>query len=145
MENLTQMETFETIKKKFDDELTLIYQKYGAFFAFSDKQFEEQRNPKVEKYCTINYGLICPLGNEKDLSNEMDQLFSKKMDYTVEKLGAKRIIENSFFEHETAYTGDESDMMYELSIYINEYPDLFTNELIEATKKECYKWDRENN
>ena len=43
---------------------TKAFEKAGAFFAFSDKQFEEQKKEGV-RYSYMGAGLICPKENQK--------------------------------------------------------------------------------
>jgi len=136
--------TMSEIKNIFDTKMSNVYEKHGAFFAFSEKQFNESKIEGV-KYCDAGYGLLCPVDNAKTLIEEINTIAIDRRDYTVKHLGAKRIISDAFFDYETGYTGDTSDMMNSLRVYIKHYPELFTEELINTTIKECFKWDAENN
>ena len=44
--------------------------KYGAFFAFGNAQFDEQRKEGV-KYASLGAGLICPVDTYRELCKEL--------------------------------------------------------------------------
>ena len=45
----------------------------GAFFAFGQKRFEEQKKEGV-KYASVGAGLICPADNVKELLKEIERI-----------------------------------------------------------------------
>ncbi|WP_456303359.1 DUF7659 family protein, partial [Vibrio lentus] len=45
----------------------------GAFFAFSNKQFDEAKKEGV-KYASLGMGLICPVDNAKQLMTRLDSI-----------------------------------------------------------------------
>ena len=55
-----------------DDEISFVISKHGAFWAFSNSQFDEQKREGV-KYISLGAGLVCPIDNAKILSKELDE------------------------------------------------------------------------
>ena len=54
-----------------DEKISKVLNDNGAFWAFSDKQFNEQKKEGV-KYVSMGAGIICPKDNVKKLIDEMD-------------------------------------------------------------------------
>ena len=57
-----------------EDMQTAAFRQYGAFFAFSPGQFEEQRNPAVKKYSSLGSGMFCPSKNAEALIGRLDAI-----------------------------------------------------------------------
>jgi hypothetical protein len=58
--------------------------KAGAFFAFGNKQFDEQKKEGI-KYISMGMGLICPKENADQLAKDMDEAIKKgKADYKAD-------------------------------------------------------------
>lgn len=55
-----------------DQKISAILSQNGAFWAFSDDQFNAQKKGNV-RYISLGAGLICPKDNAKKLSFELDQ------------------------------------------------------------------------
>lgn len=53
------------------DKISQVLSQNGAFFAFSDKQFNEQKQEGI-KYVSMGAGLICPKENADKLNKELD-------------------------------------------------------------------------
>ena len=86
---------------------TEIYNKYGAFFAFNDKQFYEKSVEGVE-YVNGVYGIIVPKENHDNLYNELKNLFDQKIKYELENNSIKDIIWYELDNHEAQMSGDIS-------------------------------------
>lgn len=59
--------------KKFntDDAQSKVFDKYGAFFAFSNEKFNEQKREGVTYASMGNSGLIAPKGTGKQIIKEL--------------------------------------------------------------------------
>lgn len=54
-----------------DEKISLVLNNNGAFWAFSDKQFNEQKQKDI-KYISLGAGLVCPQANAEKLIKEME-------------------------------------------------------------------------
>jgi hypothetical protein len=122
---------------------TEAFNKFGAFFAFGNKQFEEKRKPDVQ-YVSMGAGLICPKESAKLLADALENIYQEAIKADVEENGAEKIIEREYFNHETQLTGDTYTMMGAISGHIEAFPELFTPELIHSTCKKCFDLAVEN-
>ena len=120
-----------------DEAQTKIFKEYGAFFAFSNKQFDESKKENT-KYISMGAGLICPENNVPKLIKELDNVFKNGVKQDVSENGAKKIIEREYFNHETQISMDDSAALSALSIYKETFPELFTDEFINQTFGECF-------
>ena len=59
--------------KTKDERISKALKDNGAFFAFTEEQFEEQKK-EGEKYASVGFGLICPADNVKELSKEIERI-----------------------------------------------------------------------
>jgi hypothetical protein len=88
-----------------EEEITKAMRKAGAFWAFSDKQFNEQKREGVE-YSHISCGLICPKGKGKELIEDLDRAIGNGRKQDIEENGIEKIIRRELANHEATYTGD---------------------------------------
>lgn len=95
---------------------TECFDKHGAFFAFSNKQFAEKQKQGVE-YVSLGMGLICPKPNAKLLIEELNAINAKGILQDVEENGMEAIIKRELYNHECFYTGDISDCVDTLKDY----------------------------
>ena len=65
--------TQETQVFNYEKECNAMYDKYGAFFAFNDKQFEEQKKDGVI-YIGSSFGLLVPKSNIKNYKEAIANL-----------------------------------------------------------------------
>jgi len=98
------------------EETTRAFKKAGAFFAFSDKQFEEEKKEGV-KYLSLGAGLICPEETAKQLMKDIANATENGIKQDIAENGAKKIIARELRNNEAFYTGDISDTMRTLSAY----------------------------
>lgn len=88
----------------------------GAFFAFSDTQFEEKKKADV-KYVNCGHGLICPKENAKVLLAGIRSIAVKGREQDMLENGKDAIIERELRNYETFYTGDIQDTVDALVDY----------------------------
>jgi len=79
--------------------------KAGAFFAFSNKQFNEQRVDGVE-YSNAGAGCICPTDNVATLVMELSNGHKAGIALDIAENGKEAIIRRELYNHEAFYTGD---------------------------------------
>ena len=116
------------------DYLTPILEANGAFFAFSQSQFYEQKKEGVI-YVSMGAGLICPKENADKLHEEVKRSSKKAIKAEIKKKGAKAIIRHAYFNHECQITMSTEDAENALKRYIEIAPNEFTKELISETFK----------
>lgn len=98
------------------EETTKAFEKAGAFFAFSDKQFEEKKKEGI-KYMSCGAGLICPELTAKQLMKDLDDVEKNGIKQDLEENGPEKIIARELRNHEAFYTGDISSTMDALDGY----------------------------
>lgn len=111
---------------------TEVFNKHGAFFAFSNKQFDEKKQNGV-KYVSLGAGLICPVNNAKQLNTDLNAVWDAGIKQDLAENGIKAIIHRELANHECQITGDYSEVIDKLSAYG------ITSEQIEAEWPEY--WD----
>lgn len=92
------------------------FKKAGAFFAFSDKQFEEEKKEGV-KYVSMGAGLICPKETADQLVKDLKNATKNGIKKDIEENGEGKIIARELRNHEAFYTCDISDTMRALKAY----------------------------
>ena len=75
-----------------DEGISKVLKDNGAFFAFSNSQFDEQKKAGV-KYTSCGQGLICPSDNVDRYIKEMDSVISKGMAQDIAENGKENIIQ----------------------------------------------------
>ena len=95
---------------------TVALDKAGAFFAFSQKQFEESKKPDVV-YVNGHAGMICPKDTINTLLKELDDIYKESIKQDIEENGAKAIIIRELNNHEAYYTGDIESTVDTLTDY----------------------------
>ena len=98
------------------DAITELLDELGAFFAFSQSQFDEQKKDGVE-YTSIGAGCICPKGKAKEYLERLDAIGQKGIDNDIAENGKKGIIHRELGNHEYSYTHDISQTVDALSMY----------------------------
>ena len=122
---------------------TELFASTGAFFAFGDSQFLEQREEGV-KYVNMGYGLLCPKPNVTKLIEGLDSIVTEGIKQDVEDNGAEAIIRREYFNHECHIVMDDSDARNKIEQYIELYPMLFTEELMSRVFKDSFDYAVEN-
>ncbi len=115
---------------------TELFIKSGVFFAFGQKQFDEQKRDGV-KYVSLGAGLICPEDRVKEVERGLNDILTYAVHKDVSENGADGIIEREYFNYETQITMNNADAMRALDQHIKLYPDLFTPERINRVMGAC--------
>lgn len=95
---------------------TNLFNKLWIFFAFSDKQFNEQKKEWVD-YITLWSGLICPKENVEQFIKEHSEIVSNWIQEDIKETWIQKIIERELSNHECYYTWDIEDAVDVLSDY----------------------------
>jgi hypothetical protein len=104
---------YQNIKKEKEKMTTELFKECGVFFAFSDKQFEENKTPlkEGEKYVSIGGGGYLPKGKVDAFMKGMKAINS----YGKQKVKKGNLQETEILyelqNHECFYTGDISDVV----------------------------------
>ena len=98
------------------DQQTTTFEKYGAFFAFSGKQFAEQKKEGV-KYCSLGSGLIVPTEHTEDIKKALDDIYTNAIKQDLEENGVKAIIHRELANHECQIVGDYNEVVELLEPY----------------------------
>ncbi|GEK16103.1 DUF7659 family protein [Aliivibrio fischeri] len=95
---------------------TALFKETGAFFAFSQQQFEEEKVEGVA-YVSLFAGLIVPKENAKKVIDGLEKINIEGVNNDLDEHGKKAIIRRELFNHECFYTGDISDCLDKLASY----------------------------
>ena len=93
-----------------------LFEKLGAFFAFSQSQYHEARKAGV-KYVGLGSGLVCPESNASALIDGLDAIQRAGIAQDIAENGLDAIIKRELYNYECFYTGDISDAVEALSEY----------------------------
>jgi len=104
------------LQEYIEEAQTKAFNKAGAFFAFSDKQFDEQKKEGVE-YVSMYAGLICPKENTDTLHTELENIYKAGIEQDIAENGREAIVKRELNNHEAYYTGDTTSTIEALSEY----------------------------
>ncbi len=90
--------------------------KAGAFFAFGQKQFDEQKKEGV-KYCNGPAGMICPVDTIDILMAELEAGCKAGIEQDIAENGIENIVKRELNNHEAYYTRDITSTVDALSSY----------------------------
>lgn len=96
---------------------TGLFKRKGAFFAFSDKQFDEKKQEGVVYKNISGLGLVCPAENCKSLMDEHSEIVKEGINQDIEENGIDRIIRRELNNYEAFYTYDFEDTIEALKPY----------------------------
>lgn len=88
-----------------EEPTTALFNKYGVFFAFSQKQFDEQKKENT-KYVKLPTGAICPKEHAEAFLREYDQIVDQAIAIDLNENGREGVINRELNNHECYYTGD---------------------------------------
>jgi len=102
------MKTIPEIKKEQDDKMSELFKACGVFFAFSNKQFEENKTPLADgdKYMSIGGGGYCPKSQRFSLTDGFDEVDKWYKAEIKSNKARKAHILYELANHEAWYTGD---------------------------------------
>ena len=115
-----------------NDKQSAVFEKYGAFFAFSEKQFKEKEKEGIQ-YSSIGAGLIAPVGTGQAIMNDLDQIHQDAVQQDIKENGVKAIIHRELGNHEAQITMDIDDTLDALDGYG------ITREQVQAEWKEYFQ------
>ena len=95
---------------------TQLFADNGAFFAFGQSQFEEQR-VEGEKYVQLTSGLLCPYENAATVVDGLKRINDEGVARDIKENGLDAIIERELANYECTYTYDTSDAVSALEDY----------------------------
>lgn len=93
-----------------------LWAKNGAFWAFSNKQFDEQKKPGV-KYVQLMNGLVCPDENALAVMQGMIEIGDQAVAQDIAENGIEGVIKRELANHEAYYTGSIDSTMDALEPY----------------------------
>jgi len=99
-----------------NDQTTEVFNRFGAFFAFSDEQFNKAKQAGVE-YESLGAGLIAPVGSATALMGELANIHNKARQQDISDHGIKAIIHRELANHECQITMDYTDALPALEPY----------------------------
>jgi len=88
----------------------------GAFFAFTEQQYNEEAVPGVE-YKRLYAGMLCPADNAKKVINGLDSLSHEKTQWELANNSLKTIVWDALANYECQISGDYSDVIEALKVY----------------------------
>lgn len=92
------------------------FAEFGAFFAFSQKQFDEAAVAGV-RYASAGHGLIVPSEHHRALIDRLETIATEAIAQDIADHGIDAIIERELGNYECWYTGDYSDALSALEDY----------------------------
>jgi len=95
---------------------TKLWNDNGAFFAFGDKQLDEQKQEGVS-YVSLGMGLIAPKENASKIIEGLESIYTEGIQQDISDNGIKAIIHRELANHEAQITGDISDTVEALEFY----------------------------
>ena len=104
------------LQNYIEEAQTEAFKKAGAFFAFSNQQFDEQKKEGVE-YVSMGAGMICDKEKAKQLIEDLENIHKEGIVQDIAENGIEAIIKRELANHEAEYTGDISDTYDALKAY----------------------------
>jgi len=95
---------------------TACFAKHGVIFAFSKKQFEEQKEGD-QTYVDLGSGLLCPKPNVDEFINDHSSIVKNGMARDLKENGKNKIILRELGNYECFYTGNIKDAVDALEDY----------------------------
>jgi len=88
----------------------------GAFFAFSNKQFDEVKKDGI-KYVDVGGGLICNKETADKLAKELKTIYNNSIKQDVKENGLSKIVLRELNNHEAYYSGNTESTCEALDDY----------------------------
>lgn len=113
------MKTYEEIKIEASDKSTKLFDKYRAFFAFSESQLQEAMTKHGIKdrseLVSMQAGLIAPRVNAKLINDGLVKIRNEQVREIREQVNHRKVILYELNNYECFYQGDIKDAMPTLS------------------------------
>lgn len=135
--------TYQEIKKAREDAYNQLFTDCKVFWAFSNKQFDENKTPlkEGEKYISIGAGGYIPQGNFDTLLLGMEKINNEFKQATKDLKIRKQHILYELNNHECFYTGSIQSAMDALG---EDYSDEEVITVFKEYKKAKYKQELTN-
>ena len=95
---------------------TKLWNDNGAFFAFGDKQLDEQKQEGVS-YVSLGMGLIAPKENASNIIEGLKSVYTEGIKQDISDNGIKAIIHRELANYEAQITNDISTTLEALEDY----------------------------
>lgn len=106
----------KTLQNYIEAEQTKLFNETGAFFAFSKKQFDEQKKEGVI-YTDAGAGCICPTDKVKMLVDGLESIHKAGIAQDIAENGIDKIIARELANYEAYYTYEIDDTVDALEDY----------------------------
>ena len=106
----------KSLSDYIQDKQTALFDETGAFFAFSNAQFEAKRQPDTV-YCGFDGGMVVPKANAKKLLDGLAAIVDEGIAQDLAENGREAIIRRELANYECDYTGDITDCVEALERY----------------------------
>ncbi len=120
------------------DKQTALFKSTGAFFAFGNKQFEEQKVDSMKYTHMGSSGMICPSKNVGELLAGLEAIHADGIKQDIAENGIKKIIHRELGNHEAQITYEFQDTLDSLEGYD------ITEEMVKAEWSSFYKTCEDN-
>ena len=97
--------------------LTEVFKKYGVFFAFSDAQVQEQKQPGIKYSYSSDLNMFYNSETPGNLFEEMTAAVDKGIEIDKQQNGKDEIILRELLNYECFYTGNPGDAITKLEDY----------------------------
>lgn len=104
----TSTHTVNSVRAHGQALTTVCFEKYGVFFAYSEKQLNEGA-AKIEldageKVVNVGGGMFCRTSKTTEFLNELEGIFEQNKKDLLEKVGVEALIKYELENHESYYT-----------------------------------------
>tara|TARA_R110002012_G_scaffold318071_1_gene535585 strand:+ start:40 stop:426 length:387 start_codon:yes stop_codon:yes gene_type:complete len=99
-----------------EEKQTALFNKTGTIFAFSDKQFEEQK-VKGKQYSRLSQGMVTEKGNEIEVIEGLDKIYRDSIKQDMKENGKDKVILRELLNHEAFYVGNIEETIHKLEDY----------------------------
>jgi|TARA_Y100000310_G_scaffold345581_1_gene466891 hypothetical protein len=104
------------LKDYTEDKLTALFNKTNTIFAFSMKQFNEQKKKGI-KYVNMGMGMLTDKRYVEKLRGGLDKIYKDGMAQDIKENGLEKIILRELANHEAYYTGEIDDTFEAIKSY----------------------------
>lgn len=107
------MKSYEEIKVESENRYSTLFKECGVFWAFSNKQFEENKTPlkEGEKYVSIGAGGYMLKGNVQKLKDGQNDIYKWEKEAISQAKAKDAHIADELSNHECYYTGDITEAL----------------------------------
>lgn len=116
---VTSQQTFKDMKHLHDftqQATTQLLDSMGAFFAFSNEQFEQNRKEGT-KYTKGIAGCLVPVENANELARRYGEIYSEAIKQDIKENGMAAIMQREFANYECQICGNYDDAKDALQCY----------------------------